>query len=93
MFSERGTVSIEGEDFSKLRSIRHALAGGDRISVCIKGAPLGRVVADLSVLSGQPLRVTAGNENASVTLSAKAITLWSILSRLSEQTGARIGMK
>jgi hypothetical protein len=89
MFSERGAVKIEGEDFSKLQSLRKALAGGERISVCINRAPLGRVIADLYGLSGQPLRVTAGDENAPVTLSAKAITLWAILSRLSSQTGAQ----
>jgi hypothetical protein len=93
MFSERGAVQIEGEDFSKLQSLRKALAGGEKIAVCINGAPLGRVVGDLSVLSGQALRVTSGDENASVTLSAKAITLRGILSRLSAQTGARIAGK
>jgi hypothetical protein len=93
MFSARGPVQIEGQDFSKLQSIRKALAGDEKISVCIKDAPLGRVVGDLSVLSGQRLRVTSGDEIASVTLSAKAITLSGIISELSSQTGAQIGAK
>jgi hypothetical protein len=90
MFSERGPVQIKGEDFSKFQSIREAPAGGEKISVCIEGAPLGRVIADLSGLTGQALRVTLGDENAIVTLTAKAITLRGILSRLSAQTGAQL---
>jgi hypothetical protein len=92
-FSMRGLVTIEGEDFSKLQAVRKALAGGKKVSVCIKGASLGRVVGELSGLTGQPLRVTSGDEKALVTLSAKAITLEGILSRLSAKTGAQISMK
>jgi hypothetical protein len=92
-FSMRGLVTIDGEDFSKLQAVRKALAGGGKVSVCIKGASLGRVVEELSGLTGQPLRVTSGDEKALVTLSAKEITLEGILSRLSAQTGAQISMK
>jgi hypothetical protein len=59
----------------------------------INRAPLGRVVEELAGLSGQPLRVTSGDEKALVTLSAKAITLEGILSRLSARTRAQIGAK
>lgn len=93
VLSQGGRVRIEGEDFSKLRAARQALAGGDKILVCIKGAPVARVVRELSGLSGQALRVTSGDEKAVVTLSAKGITLEGILSRVSEQTGARIAAK
>jgi hypothetical protein len=93
MFSERGVVTIEGRDFSELQGVRRALAGGEKISVCINRAPLGRVVEELSGLSGQPLRVTSGDEKALVTLSAKAITLEGILSRLSARTRAQISAK
>lgn len=41
MFSARGVVTIEGRDFSELQSLRRALAGGGKISVCINRAPLG----------------------------------------------------
>jgi hypothetical protein len=92
-FSMRGLVTIEGQDFSKLQSVRKALAGGEKISVCIKGAALGRVVAELSGLSGQRLRVTSGDEKALVNLSAKGLTLEGIISRLSSQTGAQISAK
>lgn len=93
MFSERGVVTIEGRDFSELQSVRRALAGGEKISVCINRVPLGRVVEELSGLSGRPLHITSGDEKALVTLSAKAITLEGILSRLSTRTRAQIGTK
>ncbi len=92
-FSMRGVVTIEGEDFSKLRSVRKALAGGGEISVCIKGASLGRVVGLLSGLSGQPLRVTWGDEKALVVLAAKGLVLERVISRLSSETGAQVGAK
>jgi hypothetical protein len=92
-FSMRGLVTIEEQDFSKLQSVRKALAGGEKISVCIKGAALGRVVGELSGLSGQRLRVTSGDEKALVNLSAKGLTLEGIISRLSAQTSAQIGAK
>lgn len=92
-FSTRGLVTIEGHDFSKLQSVRKALAGAEKISVCIKGAALGQVVGELSGLSGQRLRVTSGDEKALVNLSAKGLTLEGIISRLSAQTGAQIGAK
>jgi hypothetical protein len=38
MFSERGTVQIEGEDFSKLQSVRKALAGGEKSRSALKVA-------------------------------------------------------
>jgi hypothetical protein len=64
-----------------------------KISVCVNRAPLDRVVEELSGLSGQPLRVTSGDEKALVTLSAKAVALEDILLRLSVHTGAQIGAK
>lgn len=91
--SQSGSVTIEGEDFAKLQSVRQALAGGEKISVCIKGASLSQVVGELSGLSGQPLRITLGDEQALVTLTAKGLTLEGIISRLSAQTGAQIGAK
>ena len=93
MFYEIGPVQIEGRDFSELEAVRKALMRGEKVSVCINRAPLGRVVADLSILSGKPLRVASGDKDAPVTLSAKAITLSGIISELSSQTGAQIRAK
>ncbi|HEV3469746.1 MAG TPA: hypothetical protein VG148_10530 [Pyrinomonadaceae bacterium] len=87
------TVQVEGEDFSKLQTVRKALASGEKISVCINAAPLARVIRELSGLSGKALRVTSGDEKALVTLSAEEITLDGILTRVLEQTGARIAVK
>ncbi len=91
--SLRSTIRIGGEDFSELRTIRNALAGGETISVCIEGAPVAGGLRELSSLSGKALRVTSGDEKALVTLSAEKITLDGILARISEQTGARIAVK
>lgn len=91
--SQSGRVSVEGRDFSELRAVRAALAGGKRVPVCINRAPLGHVVEGLAGLSGRPLRVTYGNEAALVSVSAGAITLDGILSRLSAQSRARIRAK
>lgn len=93
MFSARGVVTIEGRNFSEMQSFRRALANGKKISICINRAPLGRIVEELSGLSGRPLRVTSGDEKALVTLSAKAVTLEGILSQLSARARAQIGAK
>lgn len=93
MFSEIGPVQIEGRDFSELEAVRKALMRGEKVSVCIDLAPLGRVVADLSILGGKSLRIASGDKAAPVTLSAEAITLSGIISGLSAQTGAQIRAK
>jgi hypothetical protein len=93
MFYEIGPVQIEGRDFSELEAVRKALMRGETVSVCINRAPLGRVVADLSILSGKSLRVASGDKAAPVTLSSEAITLSGIISELSAQTGAQIRVK
>lgn len=91
--SRSGKVQIAGRDFAKLQETRRALAGGEKVSVCIDRVPVGQVVSELSGLSGQRLRVRSGDEKALVNLSAKGLTLEGIISRLSAQTGAQIGAK
>lgn len=88
-----GTNRQLSDELSRIAGKRIAVLPSKPDSVCIKGAALGRVVAELSGLSGQRLRVTSGDEKALVNLSAKGLTLEGIISRLSAQTGAQIGAK
>lgn len=91
--SGSGRVQVEGEDFPALQPARRALAGGGKVSIGIKAASVARVMGELSGLSGKALRVTSGDENALVTLSAEEITMEGILSRIAEQTGAQVAVK
>ncbi len=63
------------------------------MSICLDRVPVQCVVDELSVLSGQPLHITAGNAETLIMFSARRITLKDILARVSAQTGARINEK
>jgi hypothetical protein len=91
--SESGKVQIARRDFMELRATRIALTTGEKVSICLERVPVRRAVDELSVLSGQPLHITAGNGETLVTLSARRITLKDILAWVSAQTGVRITEK
>lgn len=90
ILSERGKVQIAGEDFSKLLRIRKAFLTGEKMSVCIRQAPVRHIVDQLASLSGLPIRTTSGNPDIIVTLSLKDVTLKDITAKITEQTGMQI---
>jgi hypothetical protein len=90
LLADQGTVQIDGQDFDKLRRLRKLLLAGDRITLCVKNTPVGTFVSDLVGITGLPLRVTGGNPNALVNVRVSDATLDEMLSKVSDQTGAKI---
>jgi hypothetical protein len=93
VLSESGKVRVAGRDFMELRATRLALTTGEKVSACFDGVPVQRVVDELSVLSGHPIRISRGDAETPVTFSARRITLKDILARVSAQTGVRVAEK
>lgn len=90
VLSERGRVQIEGEDFGKLLRIRKAFLTGEKMSVCIRQAPVRYIVDQLATLSGFSIYTASGDPDALVTLSLKDVTLKEIAAEISQQTGVQI---
>ncbi len=93
VLSESGKVRVVGRDFMGLRATRLALTTGEKVSVCFNHVMARHVIDELSVLSGHPIRVTGGNAETPVNLSARALTLKDILARVSAETGVRVAEK
>lgn len=93
ILAEHGKVQIGGDDFSTLQLIRKALVTGERMSICIRGASVRRVVDELEALSGLSIQVTSGDAHRLVTLSAKGVTLNELLAQMSDQAGVQISQK
>ncbi|HWW75898.1 MAG TPA: hypothetical protein VNZ44_10895, partial [Pyrinomonadaceae bacterium] len=72
------------------KKIRRAMAGNQRMSMCLHDAPVKDVAAYLSFLSGVPLSVTSGDDTSRVTASLKQVTLSEIIDGLSARAGVRI---
>jgi len=90
VLSESGKVQIEGEDFDKLLRIRKAFLTGEKMSVCIRQAPIRYIIDQLASLSGNQIHIASGNINTPVTLSLKDVTFKEIVAKISEQTGVQI---
>lgn len=88
--SDFGSLTIDGTDFEKLKKIRRAMAGNQRMSMCLHNAPVKDVTAYLSFLSGVPLSVTSGDGTSRVTASLKQVTLSEIIDGISARAGVRI---
>lgn len=93
LLSGGGKVRVAGRDFMELRAARAALTTGGKVSVCLDRVPVRRVVEELSVLSGRPLRLSAGDPETTLTLSARRVTLKEVLGLVSAQVGVLIAEK
>ena len=85
-----GALKLDGTDFEKLKRIRRALVGNEKMSVCLSEASVKDVTAYLSFLSGVPLSVASGDDAARVTVSLKQATLSEIIDGVSARAGVRI---
>ena len=90
LLADRGTVRIGGKDFESFIRLRQALLSGQRFNFGVKNTPVNTFVTDLAGLTGLPLRITSGRPMATVNLELNEVTLDEILTRVSEQTGAKI---
>lgn len=91
--SMSGKIQIGEDDFSKLQNIRRALVAGEKVTVCIHGATVQRVVSEFAALSGRRLHVTAGNPKTIVNLTVKDVTFEEFVEQLKSQSGVEIGIK
>jgi hypothetical protein len=90
LLSLQGEVDIAGQNFERLKKLRKNLLSDVRTSLCVKNTPVQIFVTDLANLTGQQLRITAGNPMAIVNIRLQDATLDDILFSVSEQTGAKI---
>lgn len=90
MLSERGTVTVAGEEFEKLKTARRAFVDGEKVSMSVQGTPLGVFVADLANVSGLPIHIAAGDPDATVNVHLENVTLAEIIREVSAQTGSEI---
>jgi hypothetical protein len=91
--SAGGRLQIGGDDFSNLQTVRKALLGGERMSVCVRGATVRRLVYELEYLTGLDMRVTSGDQRAAVDYTATGVTLDEIVAQVSERAGVRIAVR
>jgi hypothetical protein len=88
--STSGKVRIGSEDFSNLQIVRRTLLDGERMSVCISGTTVKRLVDELEYLTGLDIRVTSGDQRAVVNFTARGVNLDEIVAQVSERTGVQI---
>ena len=88
--SDRGRLHVSGQDFERFRTLRKLLLSDERISFGVKNTPVETFVADMTGLTGLPLRITAGKPTATVNMQLQDVTFDDILLKASEQTGAKI---
>lgn len=93
ILSESGRIQIAGDDFSSLRKARRALLYGERVSLCVQGATVRRLVSEMRYLTGLDIRVMSGDVNAVVNYSAKNVTFDEIVAQVSERAGVQITVK
>ena len=88
--AKRGTVSVNGVNFESLEELRRKLRKGKKVSVNFTDLPVRNAVAELSFLSGFPLRVKSGDAEKIISISFQEVTLNEIVSRISVKTGVKI---
>jgi hypothetical protein len=93
ILSSSGRIQIGQDDFSNLRTVRRALLYGERISVCMHGVTVRRLVKELRYLTGLNIHVTSGDGKTEVNLTAKDVNFNDIVAQVSEQTGVQIVVK
>jgi hypothetical protein len=91
--SASGRVQIAGEDFSNLQAVRRALLQGERMSVCIHGTTVKRLVEELEQLTGLEIRVTSGDPKTLVDFTAKGVNFDEIVAQVSERAGVQIAIR
>jgi hypothetical protein len=91
--SASGRLRIAGDDFSNVQSVRQALLRGDRISVCVHGTTVKRLVYELKYLTGLDVRVTSGDQRTVVDFTAKGVTLEEMVAQVSDRTGVQVALR
>jgi hypothetical protein len=91
--SMSGKIQISGDEFSKLQSIRSALVAGEKVSVCIHGATVKRVVTEFASLSGRKVQLTSGDPKAIVNLTVKDVTFEEFIALLASQNGVEVSLR
>lgn len=89
--ADRGTIRVNGKDFESYIRLRQALLSGQRFNFGVKNTPVNTFVTDVAGLTGLPLRITSGRPMSIANLELNDVTLDEFISRVSEQTGTRIG--
>lgn len=89
--NKRGTVKINGTDFSKLKELRKEMREGKRISVNFVDIPARDAIAKLAFMSGVPFRLKSGDPEKLVSISLQEVTLNEIVDRISMIAGVKIG--
>jgi hypothetical protein len=87
--SRHGVVKIRGRDFQKMKPIRNYLTTG-QLSVKLEGIPAKYAAAELSFLTGMPMRVKAKDANKTVSISVQNATIDEILSQVLRGSGVTI---
>jgi len=93
ILSQSGRIQIGGDDFSNLQTVRRSFLQGERISVCIRGTTIKRLVEELRYLTGLDIQVTSGDRKTVVNFTAKGVNLNEIVAQVSERTGIQITIK
>jgi hypothetical protein len=88
--ADRGTLSVGGKDFEKLRMLRKILLSGERIAFCVNNTPVSTVLSDLGGLTGLTFRIRSGRPMATVNVQLQNATLNEIVAAISEQSGTKI---
>ncbi len=93
ILSQSGRIYIAGDEFSNLRNARRALLYGERVSMCVHGATVKRLVSEMRYLTGLDLRITSGDPLAVVNYTAKGVTFNEIVTQVAERAGVQIVVK
>lgn len=87
---DRGELTIDGVDWGKYRKLRKAAQEGEKFSVVFNEILLNDALSHLSFLTGLKFTAEPAATEKTVSVSLDEATVGDIVSRLSEQTGARI---
>jgi hypothetical protein len=83
ILSRSGRIQIGQDDFSNLRTVRRALLYGERISVCMHGVTVKRLVKELRYLTGLNIHVMSGEGKTEVNLTAREVNFNDIVTQVS----------
>lgn len=93
ILAQSGRIQIAQDDFSNLRTVRVAFLQGERVSACIQGVTVKRLVEELEYLTGLDISITSGNKKTIVNFTGRGVNFNEIIAQVAEQTGVQIAIK
>jgi hypothetical protein len=90
---ERGTLAVNGADFSEYRKLKKLVKAGGRIArVMFNSIPVQEAVEKLELMTGEDLRIVSGDPARRITVSVKSRSLADILKVIRKKSRVHIAV-